>query len=126
MYGLMGHIHAANGQTFVFFYALVGKLLLSEFVIADEGYFDGYNYCITPTGFHSYADRQRACIRSRHETVNRRYKEWGALRQKFRHGLEKHGLVFRAITNIIQMGLETDEPLFKVHYDESEFENMLF
>lgn len=92
-----------------------------EYYIADKGYRDGYNWCYSPTGDDTYADRQIAALRARHENVNRRIKEWGAMQQKWRHPIEKHGIMLGAIANIVQLGLETDAPLRYVHYDEREF-----
>jgi hypothetical protein len=100
---------------------LVHFLHENEFYIADGGYRDGNQWSVTPSGRHSYKDRQMAVVRSRHETINARLKEWNILAVMFRHPLEKHSMVFRAVANITQLGLQTDRPSFQVHYDESEF-----
>ena len=60
----------------------------------------------------------KARARARHETVNRRFKEWNALGRTFRHCVEKHGMVFMAIANIthMQMSRENCVPgLYGVH-----------
>ena len=101
---------------------LVHFLNHNEYYIADGGYRDGNQYSITPSGRRSYRDRQMAVIRSRHETINSRLKQWNILAVMFRHPLEKHSWAFRAVANIIQLGLQTDRPAFQVHYDEREFE----
>ena len=57
-------------------------------------------------------------VRSRHETVNKRFKQWGILRQVFRHDLANHRNVFAAICVVTQLAIENGEPLFEVHYDD--------
>ena len=48
--------------------------------------------------------------RSRHEIVNRRIKQFGALQGIWRHENEKHGIVFRAAITIVQLKLEKGRP----------------
>jgi len=57
--------------------------------------------------------------RAWHETVNGRFKNWGALRQLHRHDRCKHGLVVAAIVNVAQIELEEESPLFPIHCDDS-------
>jgi len=38
--------------------------------------------------------------RARHETINRMFKEWNILQNRFRYSIQKHGIVFGAIANI--------------------------
>ena len=45
-----------------------------------------------------------AALRGRHETVNRRFKTFGALQQRFRHSPDKHHMFFRAAAVLIQLG----------------------
>ena len=58
--------------------------------------------------------QQRIC--ACHETVNKRFKQWGCLQNKFRHDILKHAEVFRAVAVITQIAIETGEPLFEVNY----------
>lgn len=53
-------------------------------------------------------------VRGRHEGVNGRFKDWGALRQKFRHSWAKHGMVFRAVAVITQIEIENGMTLFDI------------
>lgn len=106
-------------------WGLVHFLHENEFYIADGGYKDGDQWSITPTGRRSYRDRQMSVIRSRHETINSRLKDWKILSVMFRHPLEKHSSAFRAVANITQLGLQTDRPAFQVHYDEREFDSIV-
>lgn len=84
-----------------------------EKYIADSGYRDGGEYAFTPNGLNDENQRRQSVIRARHETVNRRFKRWGALGEVFRHERKAHFIVFMAIANMTQMELGSGEfPLF--------------
>jgi hypothetical protein len=55
----------------------------------------------------------RAC----REMCNRRFKHWGVLSQRIRHGLVNHRTFFGAIVVITQLELRTGHPLFAFMYD---------
>ena len=57
-------------------------------------------------------------VRSRHETLNGRFKCWGILKQTYRHDVAKHGQVFRAIAVIIQLAINDGQKLFAVEYSD--------
>ena len=57
-------------------------------------------------------------VRSRQETVNKRFKQWEILVQVYRHDITMHGYVFRAIAVITQLAIENGEPLFPVDYND--------
>jgi hypothetical protein len=57
-------------------------------------------------------------VRSRHEIINKRFKQWGILRQVFCHDLANHRNVFAAICVVTQLAIENGEQLFDVHYDD--------
>lgn len=101
--------------------ALIHELEDWEYYIADGGYQDGGNYAVTPSGRNEFSDRQKAVVRARHETVNKRLKDWSALSHTFRHSLDKHGVVFRAIANLVQLQMQTVCGNWALEYDESEF-----
>jgi hypothetical protein len=61
-------------------------------------------------------------VRARHETVNKRFKQWAILEQPFRHDVINHRDVFSAVVVITQLAIENGEPLFDVHYDDFDFE----
>ena len=59
----------------------------------------------------------KAWCRSRHETVNKRMKQFNVLKNCFRHDIEKHGYCFDAIAVITQLAIaKGGEPLFPVPY----------
>ena len=63
-------------------------------------------------------ERMQARVRSRHETINGRFKTWGILSQVYRHDITRHGEVFRAIAIITQLAIENGSPLFQVDYED--------
>ena len=87
-----------------------------ERVEADNGYAAGDpEVCKTPGGcFHpeeKKAMRNRAMARQ--ESVFNRVKSFSVLKEPFRHDLELHGNIFRAIIVIIQIAISlADEPLY--------------
>ncbi|KAF0704056.1 hypothetical protein AaE_015128 [Aphanomyces astaci] len=90
----------------------VRALLPNEQALADRGY-SGEAKFITPNTQVRTSQRQKQ-IMSRHETVNARLKQFGALQQKFRHELHLHPLCFYAVANIVQMTIENGSLLFSV------------
>lgn len=55
-------------------------------------------------------------VRSRHETVNARFKNFGCLEQRFRHNIRQHKDCFQAIAVATQLTIRYgDEQLFRVH-----------
>lgn len=89
----------------------VYELDLNEKAIADRGYKDG-NFFITPDNSPSYPKIKR--ILARHETINRRLKQWKCLSTKFRHPLFHHPKCFHAIICITQIIVQNGEPIFKI------------
>ena len=51
-------------------------------------------------------------VRSRHKIVNKHFKQWAILNQIYRHNLDDHAYVFRAIVILAQLSMENGEPLF--------------
>lgn len=60
--------------------------------------------------------RAKDLARARHETINRRFKQFGILGQQYRHPLKKHQMVFRAIASITQINIATGPGPFHVIY----------
>lgn len=67
-------------------------------------------------------ERMAKRVQNRHETVNKRFKQWAILEQPFRHDVINHRDVFSAVVVITQLAIENGEPLFDVHYDDFDFE----
>ena len=53
-------------------------------------------------------------VRSRQETINRRFKQWKILKQIFRHDIQVHRDVFASIAVITQLAINNGEALFSV------------
>jgi DDE superfamily endonuclease len=88
-----------------------------EMVEADRGYRGEPTKIRTPDEFVSLTDRKaKSRARARHETVNKRLKQWGSLKQRFRHDLGKHKLVFAAVAVCTQLCFEMGEQPFPCNY----------
>ncbi len=56
-----------------------------------------------------------ARVRSCHETINERFKNWGILNTPYRHNIFAHQAVFGANVALTQLSLHAN-PLFSVEY----------
>ena len=97
----------------------------NERVEADDGYGDANpEFTKTKSGiFHApMAAGVRNDVRARHETANKRIKQFGALSGVFRHDLSKHSTVFHAVALVTQIAIESGESLFEIEgYDDNIF-----
>ena len=55
-------------------------------------------------------------VRNRQETVNNRFKNWGILRQRYRHDIVDHGDAFRCVAMLTQLSIDFGDKLFSVGY----------
>ncbi|KAJ3117946.1 hypothetical protein HK098_006075 [Nowakowskiella sp. JEL0407] len=83
-----------------------------EMTLADKGYRDE-QYFIFPSDGDKSSHRQKK-IMARHETVNRRLKNFGVLKKVFRHKLKYHPICFYAVANITQLLICNGEPLYSI------------
>ena len=86
---------------------------LGEKTIADAGY-RGLQNWIQAKGDRFLSPRTRRFndrARARHETVNRRVKQFDCLSQRWRHPLHKHEAMFMAVVCLTNIQLQY-EPLF--------------
>lgn len=105
----------------IFQEALQSHLGECERVEADDGYVGGApQHVKCPKSFANpkETEEMQKRVRARHETVNKRFKQWGILEQQFRNDLSKHSDVFHAIAVITQLSIENGEPLFSVDYND--------
>ena len=122
----LGHIVWTNGpfpagipDINIFRSSLKDKLVEGERVEADKGYRGEPTKIDLPqenTGGSEDQVRSKARARSRHETMNARLREWGVLRTTFRHKINRHRGIFRAIIVLSQIKIENGHPLFNVTY----------
>lgn len=78
--------------------------------MADEGYKD-LRYFLLPNAFNNIRHKR---IMSRHETINKRIKQFKVLAETYRHDLVKHKLCFHAVVNLTQLTIKYEEPLFPI------------
>ena len=103
----------------IFRNALLSSLEPNERVEADDGYTGEapeHVKCPKSMGNLEETEFMQQRVRNCQETVNKRMKNWGALKQVWRHRFNRHGSVFRAIAVITQMSIENGEPLFQYGY----------
>lgn len=101
--------------------ALISHLAPKERVEADDGYLGEHpRYVKCPKGFANPPETEymQQRVRNRQETINRRLKSWGILKQVFRHcdRIADHGEVVRAIAVISQLSINNGEKLFECGY----------
>ena len=82
-----------------------------ERVEADEGYRGHHDKTKCPGNDPHPAENRgmQGRVRTRHETLNGRLKNWGILSQVFRHHIRMHGDVFRACAVVTQLTVDRRE-----------------
>jgi hypothetical protein len=105
----------------IFRNALKGHLIPGERVEADDGYLGEHPQCVKcPAGFANttITEYMQQRVRNRQESVNKRFKNFGILKQVFRHDekLSEHGDVFRSVAIITQLAINKGEKLFECGY----------
>ena len=102
----------------IFKNGLQGMLGQFERVEADAGYVgcDPLYVKKTPKSIFGREDRKELQnrVRARQETVNKRFKQFGILNQRFRHDLTLHEIVFHSIAVLTQLSLLSGETLFDI------------
>lgn len=102
----------------IFRSGLMEKLLPMEMVEADRGYRGQPDKVRTPDDYRSSAERDlKKLARARHETVNRRFKQFNVLKLHYRHNLQSHQQVFRAAVVLTQLSIKNGEVLFACDFE---------
>jgi hypothetical protein len=107
----------------IFRNAMLSMLGPNEQAEADDGYVgESPLHIKCPKCFTNPKEKlaMQGQVRSRHETVNKRFKQWGCLLQRFRHEITRHAEVFRAVAVITELAIENGEPLFEVNYSDDQ------
>jgi hypothetical protein len=84
-------------------------------VIADRGYRGEEGVVATPNIHDSLETsnfKKRA--RARHETFNKRIKNFKIIAGPFRHSLDRHSVAFEAVCVLVQYDIENGHPLFEI------------
>ena len=82
---------------------------------ADDGYTGEPTKTLIPKVNYTPADAElQQCVCNRHETINRRFKEWKCLGLSLKpsHSVEKHSMMFHAVVVICQLSIESGEHTF--------------
>ena len=114
----------------IFRNSLLSHLDEGERVEADDGYVGAaprYVKCPKSMGSHgeTTADMQ-SLVRSRHETINKRFSQWMILKSRYRGPVHKHGMAFRTVAIITQLCIDHGEKLFDVAYEDPDWDNYYF
>lgn len=101
--------------------SLKSFLAPNERVEADDGYIgEAPENVKCPKSFTNPAETEymQQRVRNRQETVNNRFKNWGILRQLYRHNITRHGDVFRSIAVVTQLSINQGDKLFACGYKD--------
>ena len=122
-----GHIVWSNGpfkpglfnDISMFRDSLVLMLEPGEKVEADRGYRGEPDAVEDPDYFEPNTPEMKAMktnVRARHEAINGRIKNWGAMRLAWRHNHGFHGVAFRAIIMLINISFDLQAEPPQVFY----------
>jgi hypothetical protein len=108
---------ACNNLTILQYGGLKDALEEGERVEADDGYaaLDPEFVKTRSSPFHP--EEYKAVwnkVRARQEIVNKRFKQWGVIREVFCHDIMKHHMCFQAVAVLMQLSIENGEPLFQI------------
>lgn len=112
----------SNPDITIFRKGLIHMLEGGEMVEADRGYRGEPGRIRTPVDYATPLEKQQKNLaRARHETVNRRFKQFGILSTRFRHyvsndDLSLHKTVFESVVVITQLDIDCGHSLFHVKF----------
>ena len=96
---------------------LIHQLLPGEMVEADRGYRGEPTKIRTPIDAATRREKKlKSRARACQETANKCFKQFGALKQVYRHQIQNHKLLFESVVVITQLSLQHGEPLFGCHF----------
>lgn len=101
----------------IFRSALLGELDDGERVEADDGCkgeAPRHVKCPSSIAQIEEAEESQSFVRRQQETINRRFKQFGLLKQACRHDIRDHGDCFRSAAITTQLSIANGEPLFSV------------
>ncbi len=93
-------------------------LAAGERAEADLGYRGEPETIELPLSGHIDTHVGKARARMRHETCNKRFKQWACINSRFRHSFEYHHDCMTAVVVLTQFAIENGEPLFDARFDE--------
>ena len=117
-----GPFRGSENDLAIFRRELLPRIPTGRLVIADKGY-RGVDIVSVPNGLEEKEiQRFKSVILARHETINKRFKDFGILNQTFRHTrkrdpLKSHKPFFTAVAVITQFKINNGEQLFDVYVE---------
>ena len=109
-----GPFQASVPDITIFRSKLKGLLLPGEKALGDGTYLD--IKCVSKKDGLNYIHRRAmARTRARHESINRRLKQFKCLGSRYRHDLKKHHLVFQAVITLTQLDIDIGNIPFQIN-----------
>lgn len=71
-------------------------------------------------------EEMQSRVRSRQETINKRFKQWAMMKNIYKGDIRHHASYFRVVAIVTQIAIEHGEPLFVVDYADPDFDNIYF
>ena len=93
---------------------LHSRLGPNEYYLADAGYRCGNGPALMRNALPPHRRATFDQLMARHETINRRFKEFAVLAGKYRHEESKHAEIFRCIAVLVQLDILHGHVAFKV------------
>ena len=93
---------------------LHSRLRPNEYYLADKGYRCGNGPAMMRNSLPPHRRATFDSLMARHETINRRFKEFAILGSRYRHEEEKHGEIFRCVAVLVQIDIEFGNLSFEV------------
>ena len=110
-----------NNDMIIFRDSLMSHLGIAERVEADNGYIgEAPQHVKCPKSFTNLQETEhmQQRVRNRQESANKLFKDWEVLKVVYRHQLDTHADVFRAIAIITQLKINSGEKLFECGYKD--------
>ena len=104
----------------IFLEGMANCLESFERVEGDDGYADACpRYTKVPGSLVAKKERKEmaSAVRARHETFNKRLKQFASMRHVWHHDIKKHAIAVRAVAVLTQVILHYDKSLFQVDYN---------
>ena len=98
---------------------IVNEILPGEMIVADSGYRIQGSCFSTPSGNNTANQRMQSVARSRHETVNARFKKFAILATAYRGDLNNHYYFFTSIAIMCQIAIDNGHKLFQLNFADN-------
>ena len=91
------------------------KVPIGRKLIADNGYHGQEHQISAPNRYDApEVNEFKRRARSRHETFNKRIKDFSIISTRFRSDVEKHQTAFESVCILVQYDIENGHPLFRI------------